>query len=1106
MSSPRLGSGCFVEASAGTGKTRRLVEEIVAAIASGVPVGRIVAVTFTHAAAGSMKIRIRQALEARKLAASDPEERERLKAAVQSLDRAFIGTIHAFCANLLRQRPVEACVDPDFIELTQPDALRVFSGVFRSWIEGKLAHPSPAFRRALARLAWEQERSPSGPLEKLEKAAWSLAEWRDYDAPWERRPFRRDEAIAALVAQTKALVARRGRCSNRGDELYRCLAPVADMLETLERAAKAEVEDLDNVETELLSVKHRVKYTNKGSGKYGDGVSRESVLEAWEQLKVAIEEFRVIADADLAPALRAEMWEAIEQFQAVKRRAGQLDFTDLLIFTRDLLQNPHARGDLQARYDRLYIDEFQDTDPLQAEILLLLCANNPSHGEWLSTTPAEGKLFLVGDPKQSIYRFRRADARQYDRIRTHLLNAGLPRDQLQASHRSTDAIQHFVNAAFDLTIADYLPLSGGVPAPVSQPSVVALPVPRMHGTRNVAPKVIREWSPTTTAAFIEWLTSEDCRWTVRDPSSGERVKIEAGHICVLFRKLVSYETDLTQEYVRALEARNIDHVLVGSKSFHQREEIGTIRTALRAVEWPDDELSVFAVLRGSLFFIEDTTLFKFREQFRAFSPLRPLPDDLDPEFARIGDVLRLLKELHKKRNYRPPAETIRHLLEHARAHAGFAFHHGGERRLANVYRLSDLARSFELSGPVSFRAFVEHLEHEYDLGEQSEAPVLEQQAGGVQLMTVHKAKGLEFPVVILADLTTNMTRRDGSDRYIDPQRKLCAQRLCGWAPWELTDHRGEEDLEDRAEGVRIAYVAATRARDLLVVSALGACEWEESWLAPLYPALYPPGDQWRTPSQHPGCQVAGQLTVFEAPGDARDNIRPGMHRPRAGMHEVFWFDPKLIDIGERDAGGLDHDGLLFPDADRKRKGLDLYQSWRSARTATIGHASEPRYRVRLASEAGDAPEARAIPLEVVSTAKTGQRPSGRNFGKLVHAILQSGHSGNVEELAALHGRRWNASELEIAAAGAIARSALAHPALGAGAKEIYRELPVSVTLASGEIAEGVIDLAWTDGVSWTVVDYKTGKAERRYESQLRLYALAIQRATGLPAKAVLMEI
>ena len=190
-----------VEASAGTGKTTALVDRMVEVIAAGTPVETIVAVTFTHAAAGNMKLRVRHELERRRAREVDADVSRRLAEAARSVDRAFIGTIHAFCAQLLRRRPVEARIDPDFQELAQADALRVFARVFRRWTELRLAAPapSPALSRAFARLAWRAERDGGEPLDELRKAAWNLAEWRDFDAPWEKRPFASDAHMAALI-------------------------------------------------------------------------------------------------------------------------------------------------------------------------------------------------------------------------------------------------------------------------------------------------------------------------------------------------------------------------------------------------------------------------------------------------------------------------------------------------------------------------------------------------------------------------------------------------------------------------------------------------------------------------------------------------------------------------------------------------------------------------------------------------------------------------------------------------------------------------------------------------------------------------------------------
>src|SRR5205807_3492810 len=157
--------------------------------------------------------------------------------------------------------------------------------------------------------------------------------------------------------------------------------------------------------------------------------------------------------------------------------------------------------------------------------------------------------------------------------------------------------------------------------------------------------------------------SEECQWKVRNRSTGAREKIKQEDVCILFRRFTNFGTDLTQEYVRALEARGIAHLLVGSKSFHRREEVGTLRTALRAVEWPDDELSVFAVLRGSLYAVLDDTLLKFRHAHGRFHPYRELPEVLDVDFEPIRDAFALLRDLHARRNHRPVADTLNELLE-----------------------------------------------------------------------------------------------------------------------------------------------------------------------------------------------------------------------------------------------------------------------------------------------------------------------------------------------------------------------------------------------------------------------------------------------------------
>ena len=350
--------------------------------------------------------------------------------------------------------------------------------------------------------------------------------------------------------------------------------------------------------------------------------------------------------------------------------------------------------------------------------------------------------------------------------------------------------------------AAYVPLSPYRDDPDGQPTVVVLPVPRPYGVWRMAASAIDRSLPDSVGAFVEWLLNES-GWTVTE-SGTERVPIRPRHVCLLFRRFENFGTDVTNGYVGSLEARGIPHLLVGGRTFHLREEVATIRSALSAIEWPDDQLSVFATLRGSLFAIED------QRAVRVSPAVRPAPSFQDPaelqptatrdeSFDRllpIADALQLLQKLHRSRTDVPITATIGRLLEVTRAHAGFVMRPAGEQALANVLQIAELARRFEATGGLSFRGFVEHLRQEADAGRAGEAPILEDGSDGVRIMTVHRAKGLEFPIVILADPTGKLHRKT-ADRYVDAERGLCALRLGGWQPLDLLDHQAEEVERDR---------------------------------------------------------------------------------------------------------------------------------------------------------------------------------------------------------------------------------------------------------------------------------------------------------------------
>jgi ATP-dependent exoDNAse (exonuclease V) beta subunit len=1144
----------IVEAAAGTGKTTELVNRIVRVIAEGrADVREIVAVTFTEKAAGELKLRLRQQLEKDRQAA-DGAAAPRLSDAIQNLEEAHVSTIHGFCADLLRERPVEAGVDPLFRVLTEGQSERLFRQAFDAWLQRELAEPGEGVRRSLRRGSRgfrPGDVDEDGPVERLRRAAFDLAEWRDFRGPWTREPFDRAAAASKVTELVHACADVSASPSYTGDNLYVDTEPVR----RLSREIKSQIpnpksqNDLDGLEAQLIDLRRNrdFKRARKGSGPtYSKGAPRAQVLAARDALIDALNDFQVRADADLAALLHDELLACIDEYERLKTREGALDFVDLLLRARDLItDNASVRRHFQARFSAIFVDEFQDTDPLQAELLLLLAASAPDETNWEDVVPLPGKLFIVGDPKQSIYRFRRADVDTYLRVCRQLERAGARRLELRKSFRGVPNIQRIVNCAFAPVMdgnattlqAGYVPLEASRDDHPGQPSVVALPVPYPYSQRFITARKIEESLPDAVGAYVGWLVNES-GWTVTERRApATRVPLEARHICILFRRFLSYGEDVTRPYVEALEARGVRHLLVGGRTFHDREEIETLRAVLMAIEWPDDQLSVFATLRGALFAIGDEELLEYYERSRSFHPFR-IPEGLPGHLQCIADALETLKSLHHGRNRRPVAETIALLLDATRAHVGFVLRPAGEQALANVLHVAELARRYELDGGMSFRGFVETLHAEASVHRPAEAPILEEGSDGVRLMTVHKAKGLEFPVVILADITARLTPYDAS-RHIDPQKNLCAMRIGGWAPKDLNDHRDTELLREGAEGERVAYVAATRARDLLVVPAVGDEPYSEGWTSPLNRAMYPREDVRREQRAAPGCpEFKSRDTVLKRPdGDPASFLTmcPGLHRIGEGDAEasVVWWSPDALTLGVQAPLGLRRDDLIVKDVSPQvlRSQLDAYETWRAQRRAAVDEASKPSIRVMTATEwvrtAGINQGTKGsrdqgitgIDVTIESAVAGGSRPGGARFGTLVHAVLAdmplAADADVVARLAEGHGRVLAATGDEVNAvkevARAVSRHAVWRDAIRAEETGLcYRETPVTLRVDADTLIEGNVDLAFVSGDEIVVVDFKTDReldgALDVYTRQVQTYAAAVAEAMGKKARGVLLRV
>ncbi|MCP4868062.1 MAG: UvrD-helicase domain-containing protein [Proteobacteria bacterium] len=1108
-----LDTTLVVEAAAGTGKTTALVGRILGLVRTGrTRLAKVVAVTFTEKAAGEMKIRMRTEIEAARQEASG-DEAARLDVALKELEAARIGTIHGLCSDILRERPVEAGIDPMFDVAAEGEAEALFSEAFERWFPEVLEDPPEGVRRIMRRPSGRY----SSARDQLRGAGWRLAEHRDFTGTWRRDHFARADAIDDLLDQMGDLVALDDQITDRDHHLTRCIGRIGRFVEDLRLKETAFDRDHDAIEASLRSARRWNEWNWRGYNvkELAPGLSRDDVLERRDGLKEILDRVVDACDADLAACLHRELRPLVAEYEALKKRAGKLDFIDLLCRARDLLRDDEGvRAELRERFSHVLVDEFQDTDPLQVELVMMLTSGVP------------GKAFVVGDPKQSIYRFRRADIAIYEAAKQRFVDEGADVLELSTSFRSDPRIQEAVNGAFTPamqggTQASYVPLRPFREADERRPAVVTVPVPAPYGKfGKVWNNAIDKSLPGAVAGWIDWLLRES-GWEVQDIDTGEQRGVRSSDVCLLFKRFNKwFGEQATTPYARSLEARDIPHVLVGGRTLHDREEVLAVRNALTAIEWPNDQLSVFATLKGPLFAVPDDALLAWKA---AIGPINPLlvPDDvgsLSAVLREVGEAMMVLKQLHRGRNRRPIADTIGLLLESTRAHAGLANWTAGDQVLANVLRMTELGRRFESSHhATSFRAFVEHLTEEAESGASAQALVVEEGTEGVRLMTVHKAKGLQFPVVVLCDMTALEVGRNPS-RHADPDLNAWYAPIAGCVPIELLEAASEVLDRDREESHRLLYVAATRARDVLVVPGVGD-EARDGWVSLLNPAIYPGRNAGQKSTDAPGCPAFGSDTVADR-GNARApsaSVRPGLHTSQVGS-AVVWWDPTVLPTSGQSAHGLRRHWLLSPDPDtgRAERGIRDHEAWETARRERITGASKPTLTVFTSREKAETPTAglAPMPLEQTTVVRAG-RPSGKRFGALVHGAIATvplnADAAAIEAAVAVNARLVGAPDEEASAAVEAVTAALTHPLMvqAFGAEELRREESLTV-VADGELVEGTLDLCFLDGGRWTVVELKTSlntpEERAAAEEQLRWYVRAVSTATGAPADGVVLMV
>ncbi len=1088
----------LLEAGAGTGKTTVLIDRVMRLLTTEVPLDRIAIITFTEKAAGELKLRLRRRIEA-DIHRIGPQTawRAHLRRSLEALDRASISTIHAFAASLLRERPVEAQVDPRFVVADETTARMLLEETWSRWCEKELAADSPVLERAL-RLGLS--------LDHLRRLAFAIVENRDVKKVSPPPPAPDLEVVRrGCVAAIREAAGLLESCRDPQDHGYQMVRALADRLTDLETA---EGDDL----LDLLS--GLPLYGNKGAkGRWDppEDLARIKEIMAAERARrdEAIRDARCVVVHEIQRWLREGFLHA---YRTAKESRRMLDFTDLILICRNVLRDdPGARAAFQRRFDCILVDEFQDTDPLQSEILFLLAADDPKQSEWWRCRPMPGKLFLVGDPKQSIYRFRRADIEIYEMVKDLLPPPeGRDRPRLTQNFRSVPSILSWINDLFEnLMVVEegehWQPHYEAIRAArVPPPPVASLgegPVMRACLIAPRAPETLAEADVTTVrteearhvAAFIRRAVEEG--WPVRDRDTEEFRPIAYGDVALLFHGGTAFEV-----YEEVLRDHGCPYRISGGRRYYLRAEIRALEAVLRAIESPHDPLAVVSALRCPVFGHTDEDLLAHRAAERPWTYTtegagRGTPFERD--FA-------LLAELHRQRNARPIVRTLEDLYDCTGALSLFRLKPDGEQRAANLLKACEIARAHDAMGGATFGSFVRWLsqmateereEGEAPLMEDAETVTADRASDAVRVSTVHKAKGLEFPMVILCDPAGRsrggsfpvIIERGGDGPDAEPRMEFSLGTTD--ARYESAGFVAAAEREKRrqeAERIRLFYVAATRARDYLVIPHFSGKQkagiWkmleDQTFLPPLAP---PSGSEDREgaedrPDQHRGARVVD--------GASLDTAHPEVPPLLIGAREALPQDRALV---------LDKEGWRRA----LKEALSAPATGRAFRTAS-SLEGDPAPPGRPAAAARGDGTAKAVGVAVHGVLERIDLKTGRDIGLL------------CEEEADRIGRPDLAGEIRALVTRTLAsdliRTALAAPRL-------EREIPFA---AAGDswITEGRADLVFEEGGGLTIVDFKTDDvrtkeecAERAetYRPQALIYAQALHAITALPIRRVILH-
>ena len=1060
----------FVEAGAGSGKTSSLTDRYVGLILSGeAKIWQIAAVTFTKKAAAELRERSQIKLEAAASGLKISEYKEARQNAIEALmnfERASISTIHSFCARLLRERPVEARIDPGFEELEEEQNSLHAEECWSAFLKKKELSRDPKYLELMGDcvnpaelkatylfligypdVSKHTEKLPQPDLKAYASrlktglaALGSLLPAVEHDSGW-------DELQAKIIGALKMidvgylennrkiaellnfLEGEPGKTNYKWEESPRAIALYPEKLE--ERMAKTrknpDLED-EKRKAKRAAGKSAAEEALAAYVAFSSGVVAEAITAWREYLHFPVMEF---------------VQEAEAYYRTWREGRSLLNFQDLLMKAAALLRkSPEIRDYFKEKLKFIFVDEFQDTDPIQAELVMLLCGEDSKEDNWHKIKPKEGSLFVVGDPKQSIYRFRRADISIYKTVKAMFPDEQIGR--LTKNYRSFNEIGKFVDGVFEsqLTGGDFQAEFASLNTVNSTGEGYAngvftfeIPPTSKGGSKRVK---ITQWEADKIASFIRNAVDSGYKLQKSEKEKEKDANEAAAYGDFM---IVARDKSNLQNYAKALEKYGIPYELDGGENFGSAEEIRELHLLLNALEDHRNPVALVAALRGVFFGVSDNELYLYTKDGGTFSFYA------EPDTARHKKIAAAFARLRKYKTDSigvSPVTFVEELVNETGLIPYALSKPLGSTRAGNIIKLLELLRASlrDSDGTMSsLLSFISFCREESKTEEMSVSP---SSGKVVRIMNLHKVKGLEAPVVFLVDpiksakkyaTYAHIERIGASSVGYFTAFRIKGERVVGILaqPKGWAEHAKKEEEFLAAEKIRLDYVAATRAKNMLVVSMYNEGESERVW------ARLHKTDEFKPLPQIPAGKPRSEEDILKVPVTEYASAVKGFKDLKANSSAKTYDIESVTDKAK--------DGYEF----RSSEGEGM--AWGSA-----VHKM----------------------LELLG------RNEGLDLSAAIDRVLFENGLSNVYK------------EDMLRTVNNVRNSAFWERSKKAKAR--YFEMPITV-LENDTVMYGILDLVFKEDDGWVIVDYKTDNfakdPDRReaYEKQLRFYQTYFEKAT-----------